>query len=237
MDFRKGTYHYALRVCVGVLGLSVFCYAMGRCGFGKPIDVLPKIEVKQSQIGNTIGSDLRHMGQLELYQHLEARGFMVSQDMPLHELRRALLANYYKPLFDSVSLKSEIPPSVVFAFFIIEATKEGIESPMFLATWNPGGVKYRGLYKPYYSYDDCFENGEPVMCAFEHPGSFENAVELWAGVFNHPRYDACKKVSIEQTCKCLQKNGYHRANNYKQRARIARKYSEYLKLFHAGGQN
>ena len=234
MDLRKRKNCYALHFCLGVIGLASFCYWMGKCGFGKPTDAILPVEVEKAQIGNTIGSDLQHFGQFELWQYMDARGFVLPIDMPLHELRRAMLANYYKPLFDSVAAKTNITTEVVFAFFIIEATREGIESPMFLATWNPGGVKYRGLYKPYYAYDDCFENGQAVMCAFEHPGNFKNAVTLWSEVLNQERYDACRDKGIDETCKCLQRQGYHRANNYRQRARIAKKYSFYLNLYHAG---
>lgn len=236
MDDRKRTYRHAISAGVGFVSIISFTLAMGELGFGKPKEMpVRAFEVKHT-FSNQIGREVSALSQSELRDYLSGKGFDLPANISLHKMRRVLLASWYKPLFDSTSAKTGVLADVLFAFFIIEATREGVESPMFLATWNAGGVKYRafeysdGSREPFYSYDDCAENGRPVMCAFENPGSFENSVALWAAVFNSERYLSCKDLSIEETCKCLQQKGYHTAKNYRQRARIAKAYRTYLNM-------
>lgn len=229
MDNRYGKNHNAIAACLGITFLICFTIGMGKVGFGKPKEALAEkaVDITEPQIVKA--SELAFMGQASLEHYLNAHGFNIPYNTPLHEMRRAYLAYAYKPLFDSVSMRTAISSDVLFAFFIMEATREGIESPMFADTWNPGGVKYKGRFEPYYAYDDCYEKNEPVPCAFENPGNFENAVALWSEVFNSDRYKPCKNKSYEQTCKCLEDAGYHTARNHKQRSRIAKAYRNYLK--------
>lgn len=231
MDNRYGKNHNAIAACLGATFLACFTLAMGKLGFGKPKKDPVKQIVQAPMYSNTVGRELADFSQTDMYAYLSGRGFKIAANMPLHEMRRMYLAYWYRPLFDSVSVRTGFSSDVLFAFFIMEATREGVESPMFSDTWNPGGVKYRGKYTPYYSYDDCFENGKAAPCAFENPGSFANAVALWSDVFNHPRYSACKTDNITASCKCLEQAGYHTAKNHAQRARIAKSYRKYRKCF------
>ena len=232
MDDRTRQNRHALSACVGCLALIGFILGMGKLGFGlpkkDPIRIIPESSVG---LANTAGIEVSGFDRFELNSYLTGKNFKIAADMSLHEMRRCYLAYHYQALFDSVSVRTKISPAVLFAFFIIEATREGIESPLFSDTWNPGGVKYRGRFSPYYSFDDCYENGAPVKCAFENPGSFENAIALWSDVFNQERYEPCKKLPNLESCRCLQISGYHTAKNYRQRARIADAYSEYKKMF------
>ena len=230
MDNRYGKNHNAIAACLGATFLVCFVIGMGKLGFGKPKNDPVEQKIQEPLYSNTVGKELSMFNQSDMYSYLSGRGFSVQATMSLHEMRRLYLAYCYRPLFDSVSVRTGFSSDILFAFFIMEATREGVESPMFSDTWNPGGVKYRGKYEPYYSYDDCFENGVPVQCAFENPGSFANAVELWSEVFNHPRYSACKTKNIASSCRCLEDAGYHTAKNHAQRARIAKAYRGYLKL-------
>lgn len=228
MDNRKPSYHRAVSACLGMTFLICFTIAMGKVGFGKPKKD-PLITAMPMPLSNYKGGEIAIFKHDELYSYLSGRNFKIPKSASLHEMRRCYLAYSYQPLFDSVSALTNIQPSVLFAYFIMEATKEGVESELFTNTWNPGGVKYKGKHTPYYAYDDCYVNGKAVPCAFENPGSFDNAVKLWAEVFNAPRYSACKDLSIRATCECLERAGYHSAKNFKQRARIANAYATYLK--------
>lgn len=230
MDNRYWKNHNAVAACLGATFLACFTLAMGKLGFGKPKkDPVEKPSVET--LRNTYGREIETFDAAELYAYLTGRGFKVGFDMPLHEMRRLYLAYCYRPLFDSVSVRTGLMPDVLFAYFIMEATREGVESPMFTDTWNPGGVKYRGRFEPYYAYDDCSKNGKPTKCAFEHPGCFQNAVALWSDVFLNERYRRCKTDDIALSCKCLQQAGYHTSKNHAQRARIAKSYRAYLKRF------
>lgn len=231
MDKRFWQNRSFVQAYVGIAFLVCFILAMGKVGFGKPKRKDPIVLYPPAQyLSNTAAFELSHFDESDIKEYLSGRNFKVS-DMSLHETRRCYIAYHYQALFDSVSVRTDISSDVLFAYFIMEATREGVESPMFMATWNPGGVKHRGRYKPYYSYDDCYKNGQAVPCAFESPGSFDNAVELWSDVFNHKRYRGCKNKPIEDTCECLYKAGYHTSRNYRQRVRIAKSYRAYQNRF------
>jgi len=49
--------------------------------------------------------------------------------------------------FTLCTKKTDLPISVIYAFFIIEATNAGIESKLMAKAFNPGGIKYRGSGK------------------------------------------------------------------------------------------
>lgn len=230
MDDRTRQNRCALSAAIGVFSLTAIILIAGKMGFGKPEAIAAKAYAAP-KMHNRAGAELSRFDRNGLYTYLTDRNFNIPASARLHEIRRMYLAYHYQALFDSVSVRTSIPAPVLFAFFIIEATREGIESPLFSDTWNPGGIKYRGRFSPYYSFDDCHENGKPVKCAFEHPGNFDNAALLWSDVFNQKRYKPCKNLSNLETCRCLQISGYHTAKNYRQRARIADSYPAYQKMF------
>lgn len=228
MDNKRRTYRHAMSASVGIAALITFTIAMGELGFGKPKET-GAVKPSSLVLSNFKGVEIDHLKHDELYSYLIDRNFNIPKTASLHELRRCYLAHSYQPLFDTVAKLTNIDPAILFAYFIMEATKEGVESELFKNTWNPGGVKYKGKHKPYYAYDDCYLNGKAVPCAFENPGTFDNAVKLWAEVFNADRYQSCKNLSIKATCECLEHAGYHTAKSYKQRVQIANAYSTYLK--------
>jgi len=181
-------------------------------------------------LSNTAGKAVQKYGEEEMRQFLSDRGFRNLTGVRLHALRRMYLLWHYAPLFERVHIETGISREVLFAYFIIEATRDGAESDLMAGTWNPGGVKYKGATDSVAAYDDCTDaNGNPVPCAFEAPGSFEKASEVWSSVFNAERYTGCKNLDIDKTCECLQRCGYHTAKNHRQRAKIARQYIAYVK--------
>lgn len=197
------------------------------CSKTEPVEVVKEniaVHPLSNVASNDAGRSVEHMTQEELYTSLSVAGFRNLEGYSLHDMRRVYLAWHYKPLFEAVSKNTDIAEAVIFAFFIVEATIAGVESDLFLGHWNPGGIKYRGMFAKTLKNDDCYENGVPVPCAFESMSSADEAVQAWSAVFNSGRYDNCKAKPITETCKCLQKNGYHTANDYRRRSRIAETY-------------
>lgn len=170
------------------------------------------------------GFSLRDLSQHELREYLTSLGFKNISKTSLHEMRRMFLAYYYDALLAEVNKKTHINKAVLFAYLIIEGTKEGIETPLLRNHWNPGGIKYKGVGSKTYQYDDCFSNGRPVPCEFESVTTFNEAVNLWTDVFNNKRYTDCKNKPAAQTCQCLQEAGYHSANSWRIRFNIAKQY-------------
>lgn len=231
MDKRQNGIHKSLYKPVGVIAVaSIFFNAAGKMGFGLPHEeaVAAATEIEPVALSNTAGLAISELTEEQLRAFLQDRGFRNLDKSPLHQMRRMYLLWHYMPLFDHVSAATGISNDVLFAYFVIEATREGVESELMQKAFNPGGVKHHGRYEAVYAFDDCSDtSGKPIPCAFENPGTFENAVKLWAEVFNAPRYKDCKSLSAKETCKCLYENGYHGSNNYKSRARLAGDYHKY----------
>ena len=205
--------------------LVVLCKAS--CSKIEQVDVTHQdkvVEAPLAVVSNKAGRSIEHMSQSELYTSLSSAGFRNLEGYSLHDMRRVYLAWHYKPLFEAVSQNTGISEAVVFAFFIVEATIAGVESDLFSGHWNPGGIKYRGMFAKTLKHDDCYNNGVPVPCAFESMASADEAIQAWSAVFNSGRYEDCKAKPVAETCKCLQRKGYHTANDYKRRANIAKSY-------------
>lgn len=188
-------------------------------------------DTQQTSISPDGGYLLRnktHSQMLSILKYMDAIGSW--RNLSEHELRRMYLANYYDRFFSDVNSNTGIDKSVLFAYFIVEATKEGIETPIFRKHWNPGGVKYRGVGNKTLQYDDCYDSdGRSIPCAFSSVSSYQEAITLWSGVFNSDRYKKCKNIPIRETCSCFQKAGYHTSNSWRSRAVIAEWYINYTK--------
>lgn len=231
MDRRQDGLYQSLYKPVGVVAVAaLFFNAAEKMGFGAPMrhDPVPDAGPVPISLSNTAGLAISEYSEEQLRAFLQDRGFRNLDKSPLHQMRRMYLLWHYMPLFDHVSAATGIGNDVLFAYFVIEATREGVESELMQKAFNPGGVKHRGRYEAVYAFDDCTDTaGKPIPCAFENPGSFDNAVKLWSEVFNAPRYKACKSLPAKETCRCLYENGYHGANNHASRARLAGQYHKY----------
>lgn len=145
----------------------------------------------------------------------------------INELRRIMIAYEYDALFWDMREKTGLPISFFFAFFIFEATRDGLETEMWRNHWNPGGIKYKGKYNVVRKYDDC-----KGKCNFASMPNYAAAVDMWSEVLNQPRYSACKsEANALDICKCIKKAGYHTDNSYTTRARLMNDYWKYRKSF------
>lgn len=194
-------------------------------------------DVQEINLNNLPGTEIKHLDKQELIEYLDVRGFRRLQGKSIVDLRRVWLAYMYDGFFYTMHKKTDLPISVIYAFFIIEATNNGIESKLMTKALNPGGIKYRGSGKKVKSYDDCFIKGKKVPCSFQAFNSYDAMVQGWADVLNLPRYKNCKrfvyrkynqgmtaKDIVNATCKCFYKAGYHTSNLWMVRSNLSTEY-------------
>ncbi len=176
------------------------------------------------------GRQVQNYSVEELRVFLYSLNFQKLDNKTLYDLRRIWIAYKYDQFFWDVHTLSGFPVSIIYAYFIIEATRDGIESSLMANHMNPGGVKFikgrsSGFVK---AKDDC----GAVPCKFASYANYNEMVSGWSGVFSQNRYIACKSYSTAvDICKCLQSSGYHTANSWNMRSKISKEYWDIRKHF------
>lgn len=180
-----------------------------------------------------IGWLTRNMDEAELRSMLDSRGYTGLSGMNASKLRQLMVVYEYEPFFWRMHERTGLPVSVIAGYFIVEATRQGVESSLLRLHYNPGGVKYRGVGQIAYYKDDCHDKyGNEIPCRFESLSSYEQMEDVWAGVFNNARYSRCKEyTTVEDICYCLYRAGYHSGGNWKLRANVAKRYWVYRSKF------
>jgi hypothetical protein len=202
-----------------------------------PAKEYPQENTAIIDVKNLPGNAIKNMDKDELYDYMDAVGFQRLKGKSLVDLRRIYLGFMYDDFFYSMHKKTNLPISVIYAFFVIEATNAGIESKLMAKALNPGGIKYRGTGKKINAMDDCYKNGKKIPCAFQAFSSYNAMVQGWADVLNLPRYKNCKRYMfakynrgmsakniVDATCKCFYKSGYHTSNLWKVRSNLSTEY-------------
>lgn len=172
------------------------------------------------------GIKVKNFNKEELLSLMISMGFKNLDGYTTGMLRRIWLAYNYDQFFWDVHYKTNLPISIIYAYFIMEATIEGVESNLMAKYMNPGGIKYRGIGPKTKAYDDCYNRkGKRIKCDFAVFYNYDDMVNGWANVFNQNRYSKCNTFKTAgQICKCLYKSGYHTANNWEKRANLSREY-------------
>jgi hypothetical protein len=194
-----------------------------------------KIEIDESAYGSrSYGYEVRKLSGLQLRQTLEGRGFRNLAKVDRAKLRRIYLAYCYESMLMNVHVLTDFPVSMIYSFFIIEATSQGIETDLWRKHANAGGVKaLKGHgYVTYKTREVIKGKDKYIKAKFMKASSTEEGMNLWAGVLNSGRYAACKKANYkmkgiklyESICKCVYKSGYHTDRDYKFRASLMAEY-------------
>lgn len=192
-------------------------------------------EIDESAYGSrSYGYEVRKLSGTQLRQTLEGRGFRNLAKVDLAKLRRIYLAYCYESMLMNVHLLTDFPVSMIYSFFIIEATSQGIETDLWRKHANAGGVKAlkNGKYVTYRTREVIKGKDKYIRAKFMSASSTEEGMKLWAGVLNSGRYAACKKANYklkgmklyESICKCVYKSGYHTDTDYKFRASLMAEY-------------
>jgi hypothetical protein len=194
-----------------------------------------KKEIDEAAYGSrSYGWEVRKLSGLQLRQTLEGRGFRNLAKVDRAKLRRIYLAYCYESMLMNVHVLTDFPVSMIYSFFIIEATSQGVETELWRKHANAGGVKaLKGKQSVTYKTREVIRGKDKYIKAkFMKASSTEEGMNLWAGVLNSGRYAACKKANYkikgiklyESICKCVYKSGYHTDRDYKFRASLMAEY-------------
>ena len=192
-------------------------------------------EIDEEAYGSrSYGWEVRKLSGEQLRQTLEGRGFRNLKGVDKSKLRRIYIAYCYESMLMNVHLMTDFPISMIYSFFIIEATSAGIETELWRKHANAGGVKaLKGQKSVTYKTREVIRGKDKYIRAkFMSASSTEEGMKLWAGVLNSGRYAACKKANYklngmrlyESICKCVYKSGYHTDRDYKFRASLMQEY-------------
>ena len=192
-------------------------------------------DIDESAYGSrSYGYEVRKLSGNQLRQTLEGRGFRNLANVDRAKLRRIYIAYCYESMLMNVHLLTDFPISMIYSFFIIEATNQGIETELWRKHANAGGVKAlkNGKYVTYRTREVIRGRDKYIKAKFMKASSTEEGMKLWAGVLNSGRYADCKKANYkikgiklyESICKCVYKSGYHTDKDYKFRASLMAEY-------------
>jgi hypothetical protein len=193
----------------------------------KPVKVENKID-KYAYAGRSYGYDKRNLNREQLQKYLEKNGFRNLKNTNLFKMRRIWMAYNYEPMLMNVHLITDFPLSMIYSFFIIEATNKGIETNLWRLHANAGGGKaIKGYGTITYKTREVIKGKNKMINAkFYSANSTEQGIEAWAKILNSGRYYDCKKANYklpkkdlyESICKCVYESGYHTDPKYKFRA-------------------
>ena len=176
------------------------------------------------------GYNVRHMTEIELRKYLTINGFRNLKNANLYQMRRMWMMFHYEDMLMNVHILTEFPISMLYSFFIIEATNKGIETNLWRLHANAGGIKaIKGYGTKTYKTEEVIRGKRKTISAkFMKAKNTQEGIEVWARVFNSGRYYECKKANYslptkdlyESICKCVYKSGYHTDPKYKFRAQF-----------------
>ena len=192
-------------------------------------------EIDEEAYGSrSYGWEVRKLSGEQLRQTLEGRGFRNLKGVDKSKLRRIYIAYCYESMLMNVHLLTDFPISMIYSFFIIEATSAGIETELWRKHANAGGVKaLKGQQSVTYKTREVIRGRDKYIRAkFMKASNTEEGMKLWASVLNSGRYAECKKANYkikgiklyESICKCVYKSGYHTDRDYKFRASLMAEY-------------
>ena len=178
------------------------------------------------------GHNIRKFNEQELRQKLTNMGFRHLNNVDLFKMRRIWLLYNYDDMLMNVHVLTDFPVSMIYSFFIIEATTTGIETDLWRLHANAGGVKaLKGHSTVTYRTREVIRGRDKYIRAkFFSSKSTKDGIKLWSGVLNSDRYKKCKVYDVKppqlykKICKCIYKSGYHTDTDYEFRASLMSEY-------------
>ena len=178
------------------------------------------------------GHSIRGLNLKELRQKLTNMGFRHLNNVDLFKMRRIWLLYNYDDMLMNVHVLTDFPVSMIYSFFIIEATTAGIETDLWRLHANAGGVKaLKGHGTVTYRTREVIRGRDKYIKAkFFSSKSTKDGIKLWSGVLNSDRYKKCKVYDVKppqlykKICKCIYKSGYHTDTDYEFRASLMSEY-------------
>jgi hypothetical protein len=178
------------------------------------------------------GHSIRKLNLKELKQKLTNMGFRNLNNVDLFKMRRIWLLYNYNDMLMNVHVLTDFPVSMIYSFFIIEATTKGIETELWRLHANAGGVKaLKGHSTVTYSTREVIGGrNKRIRAKFFSSKNTKDGIALWSGVLNSDRYKKCKVFDekppklYKKICKCIYKSGYHTDTDYEFRASLMTEY-------------
>ena len=178
------------------------------------------------------GHSIRGLNLKELRQKLTNMGFRHLNNVDLFKMRRIWLLYNYDDMLMNVHVLTDFPVSMIYSFFIIEATTAGIETDLWRLHANAGGVKaLKGHGTVTYRTREVIRGrNKYIKAKFFSSKSTKDGIKLWSGVLNSDRYKKCKVYDVKppqlykKICKCIYKSGYHTDTDYEFRASLMSEY-------------
>jgi hypothetical protein len=178
------------------------------------------------------GHSIRRLNERELRQKLTNMGFKHLDNVDLFKMRRIWLLYNYNDMLMNVHVLTDFPVSMIYSFFIIEATTTGIETDLWRLHANAGGVKaLKGHSTVTYSTREVIGGrNKRIKAKFFSSNNTKDGIALWSGVLNSDRYKKCKTYDAKppqlykKICKCIYKSGYHTDTDYEFRASLMSEY-------------
>ena len=178
------------------------------------------------------GYSIRNHNARELKQKLMKLGFKDLDELEFSKLRRLWLLYNYNDMLMNVHLLTDFPVSMIYSFFIIEATNVGIETDLWRIHANAGGVKALKGHKhvTYSTREVIGGKNKRIRAKFFSTNDTKEGIALWSGVLNSDRYKKCKVFDekppklYKKICKCIYKSGYHTDTDYEFRASLMQEY-------------
>lgn len=178
------------------------------------------------------GHSIRRLSLKELRQKLTNMGFRHLNNVDLFKMRRIWLLYNYDNMLMNVHVLTDFPVSMIYSFFIIEATTAGIETDLWRLHANAGGVKaLKGHGTVIYRTREVIRGrNKYIRAKFFSSKSTKDGIKLWSGVLNSDRYKKCKVYDVKppqlykKICKCIYKSGYHTDTDYEFRASLMSEY-------------
>ncbi len=191
---------------------------------------------KEGYRGRSYGYDIRHYTREELKKYLEKNGFRNLNKANLFKMRRIWMAYHYDEMLMNVHILTDFPISMIYSFFIIEATNKGVETNLWRLHANAGGGKaIKGFGTVTYKTREVIKGkSKMINDKFYSAKTTELGITAWARILNSGRYYECKKANYklpkkalyESICKCVYESGYHTDPKYKFRAEFMTEYWE-----------
>jgi len=205
----------------------------------KIIEETKRVVNEDFYAGRSYGYNIRHMDENKLREFLTINGFRNLKNANLYQMRRMWMMFHYEDMLMNVHILTEFPISMLYSFFIIEATNKGIETNLWRLHANAGGIKaIKGYGTKTYKTEEVIRGKRKTINAkFMKAKDTKEGIEVWARVFNSGRYYDCKKANYslptkdlyESICKCVYESGYHTDPKYKFRAEFMAEYWRFKK--------
>jgi hypothetical protein len=200
----------------------------------KVIDVSKKIKIPEineyAYSSRSYGYEIRKLNVSEFRKFLQNKGFRNLDKVDLYKMRRVWVAYKYESMLMNVHLMTDFPVSMIYSFFIIEATNKGIETDLWRVHSNAGGIKsLKGHgFVTFRTREVIRGRNKYIKAKFFSSDDTEEGIKIWADVLNSNRYKRCKKPNYklskmrvyESKCRCIYENGYHTDSDYKFRASL-----------------